>query len=593
MSSSAEQLPLSLLITFFTEANKRLQEEKEASLKEEWSEEQEKTIEALLNGIVEKAKQQASYTGADVNETSLREAGFAQGGESEELCSLVTKFFEVRPMAKSQSKKVSKRVEKMQKEREKSKEKEKQQQQKLEEAKKISFQEDTSLPEAKHIKIRDVGPQYEGQRVMIYGWCHRIRVQGKGLLFITLRDGTGLLQTVLSGVLCQTYEALTLHLESSVMIKGTLKADPRAPMGFELQADFWKLIGTSPESLPFNEEVKDPVILLDQRHLILRGEYTSAILKIRSAVLQSFREHYYSRGYTEITPPTLVQTQVEGGSTLFKFDYFGEDAFLTQSSQLYLETVIPALGDSFCIAQSYRAEKSDTPRHLSEFTHVEAERPFISFEDLLNTLEDLVCDVTERVWAKCKDLVLKVNPDAQKLKDCLKRPFKRMTYADCIQFCRDNQVYKDEETKELFEFGDDITDAPERKMLEKIGEPVLMIKFPANMKAFYMKRCEDDNSLTESVDLLLPGVGEVIGGSMRLESFDTLMEGYKKEGISAEPYYWYSDQRKYGTCPHGGYGLGLERYMLWLLREEDEEKRRVKTVRQTCLYPRYMGRCRP
>ncbi|EFC45891.1 asparaginyl-tRNA synthetase [Naegleria gruberi] len=587
----SEALPKSLLVAFFTEANKKLEQEKETL--GQWSEEQEKVIEALLTPIIEQAKTQTSFAG-EVNENSLREAGLDQGGESAELCNLVGTFLKTRPMAKSQTKKLSKRIEKMQKELEKTNEKEKQQQQKLEEAKKISFEEDTTLPEATRIKVHQV-KDFEGKRVQVSGWCHRLRIQGKGLLFITLRDGTGFLQTVLSGVLCQTYEALTLHLESSVTIKGTVKADPRAPMGFELVADYWKLVGSSPESLPFGEDVKDPNILLDQRHLILRGEKTSAILKMRSIILQCFREHYYSRGYTEITPPTMVQTQVEGGSTLFKFDYFGEDAYLTQSSQLYLETVIPALGDSFCIAQSYRAEKSDTPRHLSEFTHVEAERPFITFEDLLNTLEDLVCDVTERVLSKSQHLAvvgeetadkLVITPDAVKLK----RPFKRMTYADCIEFCRNNEVYKDEETKELFEFGDDITDAPERKMLEKIGEPVLMIKFPGDMKAFYMKRCEDEPTLTESVDVLLPGVGEVIGGSMRLESYDKMMDGYKKEGISAEPYYWYSDQRKYGTCPHGGYGLGLERYMLWLLKNEHN---RVRTVRQTCLYPRFMGRCRP
>ncbi|KAL9655558.1 hypothetical protein ABK040_002225 [Willaertia magna] len=579
--SATEVIPQEIVIKFFTELNKKCEEQKE-SLKLEGEELEKKILEEIINPIINEVK--GTFEGT-LTENSLREAGLTLGGESEQIASLIQKYMEVRPLAKSQVKKLSKRVEKMLKEREKSKEKERQHLLRLEEAKKITFVEDTSLGEAKKIKIRDVS-KFEGQRVTLYGWCHRIRAQGKSLLFITLRDGTGFIQTVLNGVLCQTYEAITLHLESTVMVKGVLKADSRAPYcGYELQADYWKLVGSAPESLPFNEQVKDQTLLLDQRHLVIRGENTSAVLKLRSIIASCFRDHYFSKGYYEICPPTLVQTQVEGGSTLFKFDFFNEPAYLTQSSQLYLETVIPAVGDAFCIAQSYRAEKSDTPRHLAEYTHVEAELPFIQFEDLLASLEDLLVDVTDRVFEKAKDLVLSVNPNAEKLRELLKRPFKRMTYSECIQFCKDNEVYKDEENKIFFEYGEDISDAPERKMLEKIGVPVMMVKFPAMMKAFYMKKCEDDVSLTESVDVLLPGVGEVIGGSMRLDDLDALIEGYKKEGISPEPYYWYNDQRKYGSCPHGGYGLGLERYIMWLLG--------LKNVRQACLYPRFYGRCKP
>jgi len=377
-----------------------------------------------------------------------------------------------------------------------------------------------------------------------------------------------------------------LKREASVTILGNLTrppADKHVPGGFELQADHWVLIGASSVDLENLVNVESNVDqLLDQRHIVLRGTRTSNILKLRSITTQAFREHYFSKGYFEVTPPTLVQTQCEGGSTLFGLDYFGEEAYLTQSSQLYLETVIPALGDSFCIAQSYRAEKSRTRRHLSEYTHIEAERPFITFDELLNTIEDLVVDVATRIaTGPMKDILFAVNKDFK----VPKKPFKRMDYSDAVKYCREHEIYKDEETKTHFEFGDDIPEGPERKMTDMIGEPILLCRFTAEMKAFYMARCPEDNKLTESVDLLMPTVGEIVGGSMRITDYDQLMAAYKKEGLDASPYYWFTDQRKYGSVPHGGYGLGLDRFLTWLTDSNH--------IRDVCLYPRYIGRCQP
>lgn len=357
----------------------------------------------------------------------------------------------------------------------------------------------SAKPVAKNIKLRDAA-NYRGERVLVQGWAHRIRRQGKKLMFIILRDGTGFLQCVLSKGLCETHDSQVLQTEATVKIYGTLKALPegkQAPGGHELQADAWELVGNAPaggiENALNEESAVD--VQLDQRHLMLRGENLSRIMLFRSILTKHLRLHYFDRGFVEITPPTLVTGQVEGGSTLFKLNFFGEEAYLTQSSQLYLESALPALGDVFCIAQSYRAEQSRTRRHLAEYTHVEAERPFISFDELLDTIEDLICDLINRVMQDpiASKIVKELNPDFV----VPKKPFKRMHYAEAIEYLKENDITK--ENGDFYQFGEDIPEMPERKMTDKINEPIMLTRFPAGIKAFYMSRCPDDDNVTESV----------------------------------------------------------------------------------------------
>ncbi|OSX61726.1 hypothetical protein POSPLADRAFT_1181784 [Postia placenta MAD-698-R-SB12] len=476
----------------------------------------------------------------------------------------------------------------------------------LEESKKIVLTEDPSLPRAIKAKIGNLAP-LRSKRVRTSGWVHRLRDQNK-IIFVVLRDGTGYLQCVLSGQVAQTYEALTLTLESTVELVGTLQEVPEgktAPGGHELIVDYWRVLGASPggEDAFTNRlnEKSDPSIQADLRHLVVRGETASAVLKLRAALLSSFRSSLVARDLLEVTPPCMVQTQVEGGATLFKFDYYGQPAFLTQSSQLYLETCLPSLGDVFCVQESFRAENSHTRRHLSEYTHLEAELAFITFDDLMDHIEGVICDTVDRLLENPSSaaLIKQLNPNFT----APARPFRRLSYVDAIKWLNehgiqheaedaDGNVIKDESGNAKMvdhAVGDDIAEAAERRMTDILGTPVFLYGFPAELKAFYMKKMkregEEGPVCTESCDLLMPGVGEIVGGSMRISDMDELLAAYKREGIDPAPYYWFTDQRKYGTSEHGGYGLGVERFLAWLANRY--------TVRECSLYPRWPGRATP
>ena len=412
------------------------------------------------------------------------------------------------------------------------------------------------------MKLRKVTSQMEGetngeehgQRVRVFGRVHRARKQ-KDMLFMTLRDGYGFLQCILTEELAKCYEALTLTLESAIEIVGEMQEVPpgaHAPDNRELHADYFRVIpygkAAGGDEAITNRVSKDtdPSVLLDLRHFTLRGETASALMMVRDAVEWAFNQTYHELRIRKVSPHT-------------------------QSSQLYLETCLPSLGDVYCIEKSFRAEKSLTRRHLAEY--FEAELDFITFDDLLNHLEFVICRVLEIALADpaIEAHVKRMNPEFE----MPTKPFMRMKYEDAIKWLNEHDILNEEGNPH--EFGDDIAEAAERKMTDEINRPIFLTHFPVEIKAFYMMKGKDDKRVTESVDCLFPSVGEIVGGSMRIYDYDELMAAYEREKLDPSPYYWYTDQRKYGGSPHGGYGLGFERFLAWLCKQH--------TIRDTCLYP--------
>jgi asparaginyl-tRNA synthetase len=427
----------------------------------------------------------------------------------------------------------------------------------LDEAKKIVLEEDTTLPQPLKIKLDDTdaskitlgdGKDVKGTRVRVFGRVHRERRQ-KEVMFVTLRDGYGYMQVIFTGKLAKTYDALTLTRETSMEILGELREVPagaHAPNNRELHADYykihagWKAAGGDDAITNRVSKDTEHATLLDLRHLTLRGETASKVLIVRDAVEFAFNQVYKELRLRKVSPPALVQTQVEGGATLFKFGYYNEEAYLTQSSQLYLETCLPSMGDVYCIEKSFRAEKSLTRRHLAEYTHIEAELDYVNFDDLLTHLEEVMCRVLEVTMSDplIKQYITDLNPEFA----MPERPFKRMKYQDAIDWLVEHNIPN--EDGEPHKFGDDIAEAAERRMTDIINRPIFLTHFPTAIKAFYMLKDKEDPRVTESVDCLMPGVGEIVGGSMRMDNYDELMAAFAREQIDPAAYYWYTDQRK-------------------------------------------------
>lgn len=432
--------------------------------------------------------------------------------------------------------------------------------------------------------LKDLSKKDIGEKVSVFGWVRNVHEVGSKTFF-WLYAQFSTIKCIYAGT---KENRLHLTKNTSIRVFGPVKPNPTGDQfEFEVQVEKYRVIGEIAPGFEVEKDSTKECFFLDNAHILVREPDRLCFLKTRAKLLRILREFYHERGFLEITPPTLVQTQVEGGSTLFDLDYFGEKAYLTQSSQLYLETVVPACMKAYCIASSYRAEKSNTRRHLSEYTHVEAEIADIDFDALLSHIEDLFIYATEQFVEQCREDILAAYPDFV-FPAVPSKPFRRVTHAEAIRFLQDSHVLKEDGTQ--FTLEDDIPDAPERLVCDEFGKgaPVFLTNFPAILKSFYMEKCKDDKSLTNSCDLLYPGIGEVLGGSMRIHDHAELMEGFRREGIDPSPYKFYTDQCLYGPSPHGGYGIGFERFFMALMSDKI-----VKKVRQACLYPRFRGRCRP
>ncbi len=419
-------------------------------------------------------------------------------------------------------------------------------------------------------------PVLEGQ-VALRGWVYRTRSSGK-IVFAVLRDSTGIIQvTIKKGNLpdAQFEEAVAASIESSVEVTGTMHQDGRAPGGYEVLATSFKVVGPA---LPFPiTEYQSEELLLDNRHLWIRSREQTAVMKVKATLLAGAREWLAEQGFTEVTPPILTQNACEGGVTLFKLRYFDRDVFLSQSAQMYLESLIFALEKVYSITPSFRAEKSRTPRHLTEYWHLELEEAWTDNEGNMRIQEELVSAMVAKALKERGAELELLKRDIEPLK-AVQPPFERLRYADMIALLRDKGF--------AIEFGADLGAAEERAITEDKGAPVFVTNFPKQCKAFYMKEDPDDPRTYKCADLLAPfGFGEVIGGSERETDLAKLLQRMEEQGIPQEPYRWYLDLRRFGSVPHSGFGLGVERMVKWVCNLEH--------IRDAIPYPRTVARAYP
>jgi len=409
------------------------------------------------------------------------------------------------------------------------------------------------------------------------GWVYRWRESGK-IIFIVLRDSTDIIQVVISTEEVPEKdfkEAKEAGIESSVILKGVVRKDSRAPGGYEILAKSFRIIGQS-FNFPISKDKSDE-FLLDNRHLWLRSREMTATLKIRATVFESLHEFFSKESYYEVQAPMFVSSAVEGGSTLFEVPYFGKKAYLTQSSQFYLETFIFTLENVYTIAPSFRAEKSRTRRHLTEFWHCEAEAAWLSNDEMMAFEEKMIYHVIQSVLEKNRKELSILKRDIEKL-ESIKLPFKRMEYADIIKLGQDVGLDID--------FGADLGADEEHEITKKFDGPTFIIHFPKEIKAFYHKPDPQNPSLVLNHDLLAPeGYGEIIGGGERIYDLKELLKRIEEEHLNPEDYYWYIDLRKYGSVPHSGFGLGIDRFIWWIAGLEH--------IKYAVPFPRNMRRLIP
>ena len=408
------------------------------------------------------------------------------------------------------------------------------------------------------VKIREVLDGFhENEKVAIRGWVYRKR-EGKALIFLLVRDSTGFIQCTVKKDSSAWKEAERLTIESSLTLEGTAKPDKRAPEGHEIATENISIIGLA-EIFPIAKDQSEQFIR-DVRHLWLRSRRMNLIMKIRAHVLEFTRDFFKSQDFTEVSPPMFISAAVEGGSTLFGLKYFDQNLYLTQSSQLYLEILIYSLEKVYCIAPSFRAEKSRTIRHLTEYWHIEGEWPFSDMNDLMNFEEELMAHICRQTAEKCKLELEELGAEVSKL-TLVKAPFPKITYAEAVELLRKKGA--------KLQWGDDLGYEDEKTLAEEFGKPFFVYDYPTAIKAFYCKTHRNRPEIAMSVDMMVPRIGEVSTGGVREEDKEMLIKRIKDMGLKEKDYDWYLDLRRYGTVPHVGFGLGLERLLVWMLDLEN------------------------
>ena len=429
-----------------------------------------------------------------------------------------------------------------------------------------------------HVYIEDIGT-HQGEEVTIKGWLHHRRSSGK-IHFLIVRDGTGFIQAVMSKAAVgeERFKAADhLSQETSITVTGTARADARAPSGYEIDVAGFDVIGAS-HDYPITPKEHGVDFLLDRRHLWIRTERQQAILRVRHEIINAVRDYFNGRGFILADTPIFTPAACEGTSTLFPAQYFEDQtAYLTQSGQLYNEANAMALGRVYCFGPTFRAEKSKTRRHLTEFWMVEPEMAYADLDDVMALAEGLVVSVVSRVLDRRRRELNVLERDTAKL-ETVKAPFPRITYDEAVSRLQAKGL--------PIEWGGDFGGPDETAISQEFDRPVMVHRYPAQVKAFYMKPDPERPELALGVDVLAPeGYGEIIGGGERLADLALLLARIEEQGLPQEAFEWYLDLRRYGSVPHGGFGMGIERVVAWICGLEH--------VRETIPYPRMLYRLYP
>lgn len=429
----------------------------------------------------------------------------------------------------------------------------------------------------KGVYVEDIGA-HEGSEVTLHGWVYNKRSSGK-LQFILLRDGTGIIQCVAfkGNFSPEQFEALDrLTQESSVEITGKVRKDSRARGGYELDVTGFHIIQVA-ENYPITPKEHGTAFLMENRHLWLRSSRQHAILRIRHEVMKACRDYFDDLGFILVDTPIFTPNACEGTTTLFQTEYFDQTAYLTQSGQLYNEATAAAFGKVYCFGPTFRAEKSKTRRHLMEFWMVEPEVAFATLDDIMDLAEGLICSIIDRVLTRRKAELETLERNLAPLEG-IARPFTRISY--------DEAVEKMQKAGSEIQWGGDFGGGDETILSEQYTSPVMVHRYPAAVKAFYMQPDPVRQELALCVDMLAPeGYGEIIGGGERIHDHDLLLQRLKDHNLSIEPFQWYLDLRKYGTVPHAGFGMGIERVVSWICG--------LSHLREAIAFPRMLYRIYP